>query len=134
MNEVPRIANWNSCSDRQSLETAQRFLQTQEIVGTVDLLPNIHEPQFARVSLDPSDLGGGSHHLRIHWYTNGDFSIQYERDQSEKAIYRWIRDPQSHEVRYQYSQSGSPSTETISLQSHHPIDVLARVLATIQNQ
>lgn len=124
--------------DRQTLRLLERILADKPVVATTEYEPDSYEPHLLRALLDagryPSTVEAAR--LDIRWFTSGDFSIHYtETSPDERWECRWDRHPNPHNTRLHFHQPPkADEIEALTLSSVHPLDVIATVLAAVEQR
>lgn len=125
--------------DRQTLRLLERRLADDPLVTGTAFDPDSDDPRVlqAWIDLDRFPPSTATARLDIRWFTTADFSFHYVESgtDSERWECRWDRHPNSHNARLHFHRppSGTETTD-LELSLVHPLDVLATVLAAVENR
>ena len=125
--------------DRQTLRLLERRLADEPLVARTEFHPDSDEPRELHASVDTERFPPSIEDVRldIRWYATDDFSVHYVETATsdERWECRWDRHPNSHNARLHFHRPPSADEPTdVELSSLHPLDVLATVLAAVEDR
>lgn len=125
--------------DRQTLRLIESHLADDPLVTKTAFEPDSYEPRRLSAALDPDryPLAVESVRLDVRWFESGDFFLHYVERRADESrwVCRWGRHPNEHNSRLHFHRppEGSDVVD-LSLESRHPLDVYATVLAAIETR
>lgn len=125
--------------DRQTLRLLEQQCATTPLVETTAFQPRATEPRRLLATLDTEAFPERvvTVQLDIRWFTTGDFSFHYVETTTDGDQWecRWDRHPNPHNARLHFHEPpDGAAVVDLSLESTHPIDVYATVVAAIQQR
>ncbi|QAU12225.1 hypothetical protein EKH57_05540 [Halorubrum sp. BOL3-1] len=125
--------------DRQILQLFERRLSSHPLVSTTAFDPGRFEPRRLQIRLDSEQFPDtvSVTRLDIQWFTTDDFSIHYVESHTTETEWecRWDRHPNEHNTRLHFHRPpNSDDVTDLSLDSTHPMDVYATVLAAVEQR
>jgi len=125
--------------DRQTLRLLERQSATTPLVADTEFQPSPTEPRrlVATLDIDAFPEAVATARLDIRWFTTGDFSLHYVETMADDKRWecRWDRHPNPHNARLHFHEPPDGTAVVgLDLESIHPLDVYATVVAAIQQR
>lgn len=123
--------------DRTTIRSVADLLDTSSIINSIEYDPNPKEPQLILAHIDPGSISfpTNSARIEIQWFGTRYYSIRYIENRSGDKQWwcQWDRHPNENNNlnHFHCPPDGTPVVD-LSLDLHHPIDILQRIVASVE--